>query len=97
MPTPDALIISPLTRALQTAELAFGKTPACPVVVEPLCSERIWLSSDVGRQPAALRQDFPYINFDALEDIWWHNNGSGDILHIQAETPGATLALAWSC
>ncbi|DBA73003.1 TPA: hypothetical protein ACH3X2_009947 [Trebouxia sp. C0005] len=86
-PKPEVLITSPLTRALHTAELAFGESLGRPTIVEPTCSERIWLSSDVGRQPKELQQDFPMVNFDSLEDVWWHNNGSGDVQHILAETP----------
>ncbi len=88
-PKPEVLITSPLTRALHTAQLAFGDSLGCPTVVEPTCSERIWLSSDVGRQPNELQQDFPTVDLDSLEDVWWHNNGSGDVQHILAETPGA--------
>jgi hypothetical protein len=33
---PQLLVVSPLSRALNTALLAFGERPACPVVVEPL-------------------------------------------------------------
>lgn len=33
---PQLLVVSPLTRALKTAQLAFGEAPPCPVVVEPL-------------------------------------------------------------
>ncbi|KAL3157502.1 hypothetical protein ABBQ32_011966 [Trebouxia sp. C0010 RCD-2024] len=86
-PYPEVLIASPLSRALHTAELAFLDV-SCPTVVEPLCSERIWLSSDVGRQPAELQQDFPTVDLDNLEDVWWHNNGSGNLQHVLAETPG---------
>ena len=91
-PIPEVLIASPLSRALHTAELAFGNT-LCPTIVEPLCSERIWLSSDVGRQPAELQQDFPTVDLDNLEDVWWHNNGSGNLQHVLAETPGNVTSL----
>ena len=86
-PFPEVLIASPLSRALHTAEIAFGNTP-CPTIVEPMCSERIWLSSDVGRQPSELQQDFPTVDLDNLEDVWWHNNGSGNLQHVLAETSG---------
>lgn len=86
-PKPEILVTSPLTRALHTAELAFENSLACPTVVEPMCSERIWLSSDVGRQPNELQADFPTLDLDNLDDVWWHNNGSGDVQHILAETP----------
>jgi broad specificity phosphatase PhoE len=53
------LVVSPLTRALQTATLAHGRQPACPVLVEPLWRERLYLSSDVGRHPQQLQQEYP--------------------------------------
>lgn len=53
------LVVSPLTRALQTATLAFGTQPDCPVVIEALWRERLYLSSDVGRHPEELQQEFP--------------------------------------
>ena len=56
---PDLLVVSPLTRALQTAILAYGQQPQCPVHVEPLWRERLYLSSDVGRQPQQLQQEYP--------------------------------------
>lgn len=52
------LVVSPLSRALHTATLAFGEQPGCPVHVEPLWRERLYLSSDVGRPPAQLAQEF---------------------------------------
>lgn len=82
------LLISPLTRALHTAQLVFEGLNH-PTVVEPLCSERLWLSSDVGRQPEELQLDFPDIDFSMLKDFWWHNNRSGDAKHVQPETEGA--------
>jgi hypothetical protein len=53
------LVVSPLTRALQTATLAFGDQPGCQVLVEPLWRERLYLSSDVGRSGQQLAQEFP--------------------------------------
>lgn len=50
--------MSPLTRALQTASLAFP-TYDGRIEVEPLARERVWLSSDCGRSPDELKADFP--------------------------------------
>lgn len=86
-PKPQVVITSPLTRALSTAQLAFAEL-TCPRTVEPLCSERLWLSSDVGRQPELLQQEFPQFYFGGLEDIWWHNDGSGNLQHVYAEPTG---------
>jgi broad specificity phosphatase PhoE len=59
LPLLQLLVVSPLTRALQTATLAFGQQPGCPVLVEPLWRERLYLSSDVGRPGQQLAQEFP--------------------------------------
>ncbi|GBF89106.1 hypothetical protein Rsub_01823 [Raphidocelis subcapitata] len=73
-PPPELLVVSPLTRAIQTALLAFGERPPCPVLVEPLFRERLYLSSDVGRPPAELATEFPHLEFDHLPDVWWHSD-----------------------
>ena len=86
-PKPQVVVTSPLTRALSTAQMAFAEL-TCPRTVEPLCSERLWLSSDVGRQPQLLQHEFPYFEFEGLADIWWHNDGSGNLQHVHAETTG---------
>ena len=48
-PTPELLVVSPLSRALHTADLAFPpSTVDCPRIMHPLARERLYLSSDVG-------------------------------------------------
>ena len=61
-PAPQLLVASPLRRALRTAELAFAAAPAPPALprlVTPLCRERLYHSSDVGRAPAVLAAEHP--------------------------------------
>jgi broad specificity phosphatase PhoE len=61
-PPPQLLVASPLRRALRTAELAFASAampPALPRLVTPLCRERLYHSSDVGRAPAVLAAEHP--------------------------------------
>ena len=53
----QVLVVSPLTRALHTANLAFSHYDG-PIVVEALARERVWLSSDCGRSPEELRAEF---------------------------------------
>eukprot|EP00775_Hariotina_reticulata_P007810 gene7810-8007_t len=84
-PEPQLLVVSPLTRALQTATLAFGPQLACPVLVEPLLRERLYLSSDVGRHPQELAQEFPEIEFSHLPDVWWHSNSPEDPAAVHEE------------
>jgi broad specificity phosphatase PhoE len=69
--TPDLVISSPLTRALQTALGIFGGTN---IPVEVTCRHREHLdhTCDIGRSPAALAAEFPGLAFDHLDDPWWH-------------------------
>jgi broad specificity phosphatase PhoE len=78
-PRPELVVASPLTRALQTAELAFGPLldAGVPCLALPLARERLFLSSDVGRNPAALADEFPRWRESllAMEDEWWLEGG----------------------
>lgn len=83
---PELLVVSPLTRALQTADLAF-KDVECPITVEALARERVWLSSDCGSSPQELGRNWPAdrYTFDHLPDIWWSNGGNDDPKHVVLE------------
>ena len=70
------VIVSPLTRALQTAQLIFDGQ--IQFQVDPIVRERLCHSCDVGRPPQALRSVFPRFNFDHLESCWWHDGEKGD-------------------
>lgn len=75
----EIVIVSPLTRALQTALGLFGDHPrAPPMLVSPLARERVENSCDVGRSPALLSADFPSLEVAHLEDVWWHADGEAD-------------------
>jgi broad specificity phosphatase PhoE len=55
----ELVVCSPLTRALATAEIAFARAgPPLPIVVQPLCAERRWHGSDLGRELGTLRDEF---------------------------------------
>ncbi len=64
-PAPEVLMVSPLSRALQTAALAFQLQQHGgwdgPVVVEALARERVWLSGDLGRAPDKLEAEFGHL------------------------------------
>jgi broad specificity phosphatase PhoE len=82
----EVVLVSPLTRALETAVGIFGVHPgAPPVQVVPLLRERVENSCDVGRAPAALAADFPAVDFTHLPDIWWHAEGEPDARGIHLE------------
>jgi broad specificity phosphatase PhoE len=64
------LLTSPYTRALQTAEILAGALRV-PVDVEPLVREHAMYQCDVGTCRSQLRQSWPALNFDHLEETWW--------------------------
>ncbi len=69
---PDLVVLSPLTRAIETG-LGLFHPERAPIVVSPLHRERLGNSCDVGRAPQALAQDFPMLDFGHLETCWWHD------------------------
>lgn len=75
------VVVSPLTRALQTATLAFPslvdesrslREEAAAATTIPtmtslaLARERVWLSSDIGRRRSSLAAEFPHVCFADL-------------------------------
>jgi broad specificity phosphatase PhoE len=83
----DLIVLSPLTRAIQTFELGLlpsfqqqqeGDLPN--IVALPLASERVYLISDIGRPRSALEREYKYIDFQSefsvdgtsdLVEAWW--------------------------
>eukprot|EP01134_Creolimax_fragrantissima_P004925 CFRG4925T1 len=71
--TIDLVVISPLTRALQTAihvlpEIQLG---TCTVKVCSRIRERSNRACDCGSGPDTLKQRFPCVDFQDLEPNWW--------------------------
>lgn len=71
------VITSPLTRAIQTAQLLFPN--GISMDVRDGHHELLLHSCDVGRPPEALSNDFPELEFGHLADEWWHSDGTGGI------------------
>ena len=70
----QAIVSSPLTRTLQTAEIVFQGFPTeTPRIICPLARERLYLSSDVGECKSTLASRFPTWDFSAIpnDDPWW--------------------------
>lgn len=64
------ILVSPFTRALETATpiaRALNLTPE----ITPLVRERNLYSCDEGSTASVLCENWPHLNFDALEDVWW--------------------------
>lgn len=82
----DLVLVSPLTRALETAVGLFREHPSAPPMhVVPLLRERVENSCDVGRPPAALAAEFPQLDFAHLPPVWWHAEGQADARGIHVE------------
>ncbi len=65
------IIVSPYTRALQTAQPFLGGHDA-PVSVMSEVRERTAFVCDVGSPPEALAARFPHHDFAHLPRRWWH-------------------------
>ena len=64
------IIVSPYTRALQTAA-PFARRLGLPITVTPLIRERYAFSCDVGSPSSALAQSWPEHDFSAIAEVWW--------------------------
>ena len=64
----ELVALSPMTRALQTATLAFPNASARPpFVATSLARERVWLHACDGRRPRSeLQRDFAHLDFGAV-------------------------------
>mmetsp|Transcript_13777 Transcript_13777/g.23693 ORF Transcript_13777/g.23693 Transcript_13777/m.23693 type:complete len:205 (+) Transcript_13777:58-672(+) len=70
----ELLVVSPLSRAIQTASAVFGELPLCRTVLTPLHSERWCSIADEGRSKSELLQLFPFVasweGFAELLEDW---------------------------
>jgi broad specificity phosphatase PhoE len=65
------IIVSPYTRALQTAAIV-AEALSLPVsVVTPEVRERYAFSCDVGTPASRLAETWPGLDFSGLDEIWW--------------------------
>lgn len=69
---------------MQTANLAWRDVD-CPRIACLHASERLWHSSDVGRSPSILAEQFPQYQLHELDNMWWFHGGSGDSKRICEE------------
>lgn len=76
-PVFDLIVITPFTRAMQTALRAFGQSSA-PRMILDLHREHLDSYCDVGRSPAHLGKLFPMFEFDHLNDPWWYIDHGSD-------------------
>lgn len=66
------VIISPFTRALQTAEPILAVHRTVPVTIMHEVREQAAFACDIGSAPGLLSARFPSHDFDHLPAQWWH-------------------------
>lgn len=64
------IVVSPYTRALQTASEA-ARVLDVPVTVNPIVRERFAFTCDVGTPRTRLARTWPEHDFSGLEEVWW--------------------------
>jgi broad specificity phosphatase PhoE len=71
---PELVIVSPLTRAIQTCLLAFppGKHTSSRYEVWREAAEHLEAGCDIGSSPTTLQQRFPRLDFSDLPTVWWY-------------------------
>jgi len=76
------VIVSPFTRTLQTAQIIFGNR--LPFQINSEVREQLCNSQSVGSPPEVLARNYPHLDFDHLDDCWWHE-GKKDHRGISVE------------
>lgn len=64
----DLVVVSPLTRALETLELSLYEHIVdrdVPILAVASAAERLYLVSDLGKPRSELRPKYPYVDFDS--------------------------------
>jgi broad specificity phosphatase PhoE len=64
------IIVSPYTRALQTAA-PIARRLGVPVHVNPIVRERYAFTCDVGTPRSQLARAWPDHDFTAIDEVWW--------------------------
>jgi broad specificity phosphatase PhoE len=81
--TCELVVVSPLTRALQTYDIGLKphfESLDVPVIALPEAAERLYLISDVGKPVSQLRQEFDFVDFESEmlskmsqeHQPWWY-------------------------
>jgi glucosyl-3-phosphoglycerate phosphatase len=66
----ERIIVSPYTRALQTAG-PVARALGVPVIVDPIVRERFAFACDIGSPRSDLQRDWPQHDFTQIDDVWW--------------------------
>jgi broad specificity phosphatase PhoE len=88
------LVTSPYTRALETAEI-IAQILDLPISVDPRVGERAAFACDVGSPVPVLRQRWPHLTLEHLDEVWWPDLEESEIaLDRRCETFRCAMAEA---
>ena len=90
------IIISPYTRALQTAQPILGVRNV-PVEIMPEVREQAAYTCDVGTRPDVLATRFPHHDFGHLPAKWWHDVESSEQTSERADAFRTLMAARADC
>ncbi|GAQ80206.1 hypothetical protein KFL_000480470 [Klebsormidium nitens] len=68
----EVILVSPLTRALQTCQEALGSLQV-PVEVTSRHAEHVACCGDVGRPPSVLAAEFLAFDLSRVQSVWWYS------------------------
>ena len=95
------VVVSPLSRAIQTAALAFPEASSRPpFLATSLCRERVWTHQcDRRRTRSELASDFPFVDFgqiaDGSDEMWAHKEIDPSPMNSTAVSMRARSLLHW--
>jgi broad specificity phosphatase PhoE len=98
------IVVSPYTRALQTAE-PLRAARGVAVEVMQVVRERTWFVCDIGSHPEVLAERFPQHEFGHLPGCWWYDGHESEAetlaraeefraLMVQREDAATTLVVS---
>lgn len=68
---PEVVVVSPLSRAMETASIVFPDPAEVPIKLYPGMQEFVVNICDVGRPLTELKQEFPRLDFSHMQEDWW--------------------------
>lgn len=93
---PQLIVTSPMTRATQTCLFASQLVQHRPILVNPLCTERLAYSSDIGSPVSILQHRFPMLDYSCVfpPNAWWwsrspHGNVHDSLRNLRMYPPGS--------
>ena len=92
---PDLIVCSPFTRATQTMLYAAGHMTK-PIIVTPLCIERMAYACDIGSPVSDLHKRFPALDYSLVRppNCWWWtpavpSNQAQTLTMLRRHAPGS--------